>query len=274
MTMKPLPAIIIGAAVFLLFSCGTVDNSRKYPNMVADVDPISAGIIEAQVDKVFSSNLSKVAIEVVFYPRLNAVALEFRHEFITHRQFWDAAGRLQFAAALDRYKSDYAARNLSSKYRKTRAAYGKAKVRTEWETFKFAATHLAYPSVEMGYRFKMDAPFFVTLMRSAKEEITSGGDSSSRQESQQISLYYTRSQAEELVKLFEQPYLMALLEMQLPKTEERRKFFDLGIFERKERIKPSGPVTVDSYQDGDDAKPDTPVPNAQGAVTEETTTQE
>ncbi|MCL2271006.1 MAG: hypothetical protein FWC24_06660 [Treponema sp.] len=247
--MKLLLTNILAAAVFVMLSCGTVDNSRKYPNMVADADPISAGTIEAQIDRFFSANLNKIVIEVIFYPRLNSVALEFRHEFITYRQFWDLLGRQQFASALELYKKDYAERNLTGKHRKTRSVYGKVKGRAEWESFQFAATHLAYPVIELGYRFKMDAPFFVTFMRSTKEEAMSGSDSSTRGESQQISMYFTRSQADELVKLFDQAFLMGLLDNRLPDTEDSFKFFDFSIFNRKDTPRPSKQVDADSYQD-------------------------
>jgi hypothetical protein len=197
-------------AIFVTLSCGTVDYAKKYPNMVANADPVSAGTTEVQFNRFLSSKVNKSEIEVIFYPRLNAVALEFRHELIRHRQFWDAQGRKQFAQSLDLYKDDYEAHNLVDRYRKTRALYGKVPVRVEWEAFKYNKTRIAYPTIEIGYCFKEGMPFFTTLMRSAKEE-ADYGDSSPRGESAQISMFFTRAQADELVKLFDQDYLMGLL---------------------------------------------------------------
>jgi hypothetical protein len=208
--MKQIPAVILMClAGFFAFSCTAVDPARRYPNMVADADPVSAGSVEIVFDKLLSSKLNKVEVEAIFYPRLNAVALDFRYELIRYRQFWDIAGRLQFAAALERYKEDYGARKLESKYRKTRAAYGRVRGRVEWETFRFSKTYKAQPVIELGYRFRDGSPFFATLMRSTKEDDPSGDSPS--MESRQINMYFTRAQAEQLVRLFDQDYLMWLL---------------------------------------------------------------
>ena len=201
---------LILTAVFGTLSCGTVDYAKRYPNMVANADPVSAGTIEVQLNKFFSSKLNKVQAETIFYPRLNAVVLEFRYELIRYRQFWDADARKQFAQGLELYKTDYEAHNLIDRYRKTRGIYGKVKGRLEWEAFKYTKTRVAYPAIDMGYRFRAGTPFFTTLMRSAPEE-ADAGDSSPREESAQISMFFTRAQADELVNIFDQDYLMGLL---------------------------------------------------------------
>ena len=186
----------------------TVNYAKKYPNMVANVDPVSAGTVEIQINRFLSSQMVKVEAEVIFYPRLNAAALEFKYELFRHRQFWDQEGREQFARALELYKDDYAARNLIDRYRKTRAIYGKVQGRVEWEAFTFSKTRVAHPTIDIGYRFRKKVPFFTTLMRPARVEADMGD---SRGESSQISMFFTRAQADELVKLFDQDYLMGLL---------------------------------------------------------------
>lgn len=208
------------AAFFTLACNTTIDYAKKYPHMVANADPVSAGMIEAEFDRIFSSKLNKVEIEVIFYPRLNAVALEFRYELIRYRQFWDEAARQQFAAALELYKADYAAQKLVDRYKKTRAIYGKVTGRTEWEAFKYTKTRVAYPVTELGYRFREEMPFFSTLMRSAREE-SDDTDNSQQLNSQQINMYFTRAQADDLVRLFDQSHLMGLLEEKAsPKSDE------------------------------------------------------
>jgi hypothetical protein len=208
--MKQLPIAMLAGVFIFCASCGSVDMAKRYPNLVADADPISAGNIEAVFDRVFSSKLNKVEIEIIFYPRLNAVALEFKQDFVLHRQFWDEAGRKQFATALEQYKEDYAARNLNDRYRKTRAIYGRVKGRMEWQAFKYSTTHIAFPTIELGYRFRNKTPFFATFMPSVKEKLDDS-DSAPPGDSQQVIMYFTRAQADELVKLFDQPYLMGLL---------------------------------------------------------------
>jgi hypothetical protein len=178
------------------------------------------------------------------------VALEFKYELITHRQFWDEAGRKQFAAALELYKTDYAERKLIIKPRKTRAVYGKTQGRSEWETFRLAKTRVTFPVITLGYRFKNDMPFFTTLMLSAVEYGDSA-DNSTREESPQISMYCTRAQADALVQLFDQPYLTASLEnYDASQSEESSKGFlgiDWSVFKRKDKSKSKQPVVGDTY---------------------------
>jgi hypothetical protein len=210
-------------------SCVSVDPSQKYPNMVADMGPVSAGTIKAEFDRMFSSRLNTVDVEVIFYPRENAAALEFRYELTRYRQFWDEQARGQFIEALGRYKEDYEARNLLTKYSKSRAIYGRVKGRAEWETFKFTATHRSSPIIELGYRFRGELPFFAILQRSAKEESGPSGDNF---ESRQINTYFTRAQAEKLAAIFDQSYLMGLLgntatpESPAPAMDNYREFGD------------------------------------------------
>jgi len=219
-----IPAVLAGAALFLVISCAGVDPETRYPNMVANVDPISAGAIEAAFDRMFSSALRVAEVEVIFYPRLNSVALQFRHELLRYRQFWDEAARRQFLASLESYKADFAARNLDTRFRRTRSAYGKAKGYLEWETFRITTTRIAYPTIEVGYRFKGESPFFTTLMRSAREVEVSGGNPNS--ESKEIIMYFTRTQADELVRLFDQAYLLGLLGNRGSARSEESPVFD------------------------------------------------
>jgi len=210
-SMKLLPSVVlVSAALFLVLSCGSVDYAKKYPNMVANIEPFSVGTVEAQFDRMFSSKLNKLEMDVVFYPRLNSVALEYRYELTTHRQYWDEESRKRFVRAFELYKTDYTERKLINKPRKTRAVYGKTQGRCDWEAFKYTKTRIAYPVIDLGYRFVNDMPFFTIWMRSAPEDADSA-DNSTRAESPQVSMYLTRAQAEELVKLFDQTYLMGLL---------------------------------------------------------------
>jgi hypothetical protein len=203
---------IFPALLFLLSlpfaACGSVDPAKRYPQMAADQDPVSAGIIGAEFGRAFSEKVNKKEIEVFFYPRYNAVVLEFRYELIRYRQFWDPEGRRLFIEALDAYKADYTAENLINKYTRTAAVYGKFRGMTEWETSSLSFVGRSRPTVELGYRFRDKSPYFSVRQRSAPNE---SGDSDGSSESLQIVMYYTRAQADELVKLFDQDYLMSLL---------------------------------------------------------------
>jgi hypothetical protein len=208
--MKKLTTVMLGNVLLLLLSCRTVDLAKKYPNMIANADPFSVGVVEAQFDRFFSSKVNKLEVQTVFHTRLNAVSLEFKYELYHFRQFWDEPARKQFTASLELYKKDFDDKKLIDKYRKTKGVYGKVKGRIEWEAFKYTKTRVSKPTIELGYRFKENTPFFTTLMRPAREE-PSEADSTSRMDSQQINMYFTRAQADELVRLFDQAYLLELL---------------------------------------------------------------
>jgi hypothetical protein len=208
--MKKFPVVAGFVLCFVtLFSCVSVDPARKYPHMVADRDPLPVGTIEAEFDQFFSSKLSRNEVDVLFYPRENAVVLEFRYQTIRYRQFWDLQARELFARALDQYKADYEDRNLGNRFSKSRSAYGRITAKTEWETFRFSGLHFGYPSFQLGYRFAGKSPYFTVTQQAARDESEAAGDH--MPDSLQILMYYTRSQADELVKIFDQSYLMSLL---------------------------------------------------------------
>jgi hypothetical protein len=208
--MKKLTTLMLGNVMILLLSCRTVKKKKKYPNMIANVEPFPVGVAEAQFDRFFSSKVNKLEVQTVFHPRLNAVSLEFRYELYNFKQFWDEPARKQFAASLELYKKDFDDKKLIDKYRKTKAVYGNVKGRLEWEAFKYTKNRVSNPTIDIGYRFKENTPFFTALMRPANE-VVSDVDSNSRVDSQQINIYFTRAQADELVKLFDQAYLLEQL---------------------------------------------------------------
>jgi hypothetical protein len=210
--MKQLTITVFGSVMFLFLSCGTMDLAKKYPNMIANVDPFSIGVAKVQFDRPFSSKVDTAEIEAIFHPRLNEVSLEFKYNLYSYRQFWDESARKQFAASLDLYKKDFEDRKLINDSKKTRSVYGIVKGRVEWIAFRYTRTRVANPTIEIGYRYKESTPFFTTLMRSAKEIVDDSDEGSSALNSLEIKMYFTRAQAEEIVKLFDQTRLLELLQ--------------------------------------------------------------
>jgi len=180
--------------------------------MVADMDPISTGPVYIVFDRAFGGGLNQVSVDTVFHPRLNAVSLEFRHEFVTYRQFWDETARRHFITALEHYNADFEERNLINRQRQTRNVYGRVNGRLEWQTARFTATHVSHPVIELGYRFRENAPFFTALMRSARSE-EAHGSGLGQTESRQIRMSFTRAQAADLARIFDQTFLMGLVDM-------------------------------------------------------------
>jgi len=205
--MRKMYGAMCAALTVLVFSCGSVKPAANNPSMIADIDPLSLGSVTASLERMFSNKLKEVDMEVVFIPRKNEVSLEFRHELLINRQFWSEAARRQFIEALNQYNENFDNKKLVNDYKKSRAAYGKNSLRYEWETAKYFATYRSSPPIELGYRFKDNAVYFTVLLRSAKEETSDSGRTT---DSQQYSVYFTRTQAGELAKLFDQDYLLAL----------------------------------------------------------------
>ncbi|MDR1030548.1 MAG: hypothetical protein LBL76_06710, partial [Treponema sp.] len=114
------------AYCLILLLCGVSCASQKPQKsaLIADVDPILLGLVGIAFDPLFSSTLDTKDVSVSFNPRDNTVSLEFRYQTVIYRQYWDQAGRDQFIAAVQRYHTDFEARNLSTKASKSRTAYG------------------------------------------------------------------------------------------------------------------------------------------------------
>jgi len=215
MKVSPIAAMVLLAA-FSALSCANVDPVRRFPGMVADMDPIPTGAVYVVFDRAFGGGINQVSVDTVFHPRLNAVSLEFRHEFVTYRQFWDEPARRHFLTALERYNADFEERNLVNRQRQTRNVYGRVSGRLEWQTARFTAVHVSYPVIEIGYRFRETGqgsrPFFTTLMRSARSE-EAHGSGLGQTESRQIRMSFTRAQAADLAGIFDQAFLMGLVRM-------------------------------------------------------------
>jgi len=201
----------IYAVAALCFSCGTTRSGTTQTKMLADVEPFSIGSVNASFEKLLSSGLTGADVEVIFYPRKNEVALKFKYLTYYYWQFWNEEGRRQFIDALNRYKDDFANQRLTTNNNKSRAVYGKAKGRCEWQTLNLslAAIYRSSPVLELGYNLKDNTAYFSTYQAEAKEE--TGANPSGITESRSITMYFTRAQGEELAQLFDQDYLLGLL---------------------------------------------------------------
>jgi hypothetical protein len=206
--------LILFGISLLLFSCESFGKKPRAmnPNSLADRDPIAIGTAAMQFDKFFSTSLEKKDVEVWLDPRTDSVYLQFKYQTITFRQFWDKSNRLQFITALEKYKKDYEAKNLNLKKNRARRAYGILESRIVWgqianDIFMNAE---ARPKMELGYAFRKDSPYFAIYQRSANNLLGLQGDGEEK-ESLVLNIYFTRAQADELVKLFDQQYLLSFL---------------------------------------------------------------
>ena len=205
--------IFICLAVFLCFSCSSIEPvHQEQPDMLANVDPIPLDTISVFMDQTLSPRPKENTVEVIFHPRENAIALEFKHEFGEYWQYWNEEARQRFIESVNKYNEDLANKKLTNDYRKSRRAYGTVRGRAEWISISLLTVSEKYrasPEIELGYRFRGDTPYFSTYQKIAKEETKINKDIT---ESWQFPMYFTQAQSEELVKLFDQVYLLELLE--------------------------------------------------------------
>jgi hypothetical protein len=189
-------------------SCKSAPVRNEY--MTADIDPIEAGSISVGIPGAFGGRLRQIEALVTYYPRTDTVVFQFPYQFITYRQHWNTVNREILLAAISRYKSDFAAKNLPSLSRsRMRRAYGVLDSVTEWGTFKIMLNARSRPRVELGYAFEQDSPYFVITQREAKNEIAANDNSANT--SLRISLYFTRAMADDLAAALDRNRLLSLL---------------------------------------------------------------
>jgi hypothetical protein len=178
--------------------------------MTADVDPIEAGAIIAGVKPPFSSRLRQVEVQVTYHPRTDTVVFQFPYQTVTYRQYWNTHNRETLLAAISRYQTDFAAKNLPALRRgKMRRTYGALESITEWGTFKFMVASRSYPKVELGYTFNQNSPYFIITQLEAKNELATSDNT--RTNSLRLTLYFTRAMAEDLAAALDRSRHLALL---------------------------------------------------------------
>jgi hypothetical protein len=210
----------------LLLFCACTTSPQPSGEWIADLDPIQAGSLDAEFSRPLSSAVDKREIDVFFCPRDNSVYLQFRHQGMTFRQYWSSASRAAFREALEKYKADYEIRNLVDKPSRTQRIYGTLQGMIQWgfapqiRGFGLALGSQGYPSYDLGYAFKRDGsrgggsqgenrqtPYF-TVFQAQCKDVLAGSDPG---QSLYLYIHYTRAQADELVRLFDQGYLLSLI---------------------------------------------------------------
>jgi hypothetical protein len=191
---------------------------------IADMDPVSAGLIDAEFSRPLSSAVSKREVDVYFCPRDNTVYLEFRHQGMTFRQYWNSSNRSAFREALEKYKVDYQDRSLIDRANRTRRIYGTLQGMIQWgfspqiKGFGLALGSQGYPHYDLGYAFKRDSstggetPYFTVF----QEQSTNVLAVSDPGQSLYLFIHFTRAQADNLVLLFDQDYLLSLVRSPVP----------------------------------------------------------
>jgi len=207
--------ILIFSCFAFLAGCGSFPQQREKFIVSLNSPQVPIGDIELQFSAFMSlGKLKKDTVKAIYFPKEDAVCLQYRRELITYHQFWSYSGRQTFITALERYNNDYTERSLITQNRRTLRNYGVVEGYLYWQQFSFTVQAKANVNIDIGYQFKDNAPYFSVNQREAeyKEEI-------SREDSRTsavTTLYFTRAQASELAAVFDQAFLQSLVAIPIP----------------------------------------------------------
>jgi len=217
---KYLLFILILSCFAFLASCGSLARQREKFTVSLNSPNVPIGEIETQFNPFMSiGSIKKSTVKALYYPREDAVCLQYRHELTTYNLFWSYSGRQTFITALEMYNKDYADRNLITQNRKTIRNYGVIEGYLYWQQFSFTVLAQANVNVDIGYQFKEsapkeNAPYFSVNQRDA--EFKEDAARENNRTSAVITMYFTRAQAAELAALFDQSFLKSLITAPVP----------------------------------------------------------
>jgi hypothetical protein len=196
---------------FAFGACAALARTEKEEFTVSLRSPqISMGIIDAQLDKTFPlPGIKKINVTMSYFPREDAVCLQYKVDLMTYYQFWNRSGRAAFLKALEEYKEDYAARSLERRGgNQAKRKYGIVEGFLIWQLNRYTTQSNSKVNLEIGYSFQENLPYF-TVNQGEGEFIDPSSPRDIRQ-TLQIPMYFTRAQADELAILFDQQYLQGL----------------------------------------------------------------
>jgi len=195
--------------IITLGSCITPGGRERPKDFTVNLEStqIDLGQIEAQFDTFLGiGGIQKDTVDIVYFPKENALCLRYRRDFITYYQFWNAPGRAQFLYALHKYNEDYNARNFNSRSGiKELQSYGIIRSYLIWQSLSFTVQAKANMDIYLGYNFKERTPYFVTSQRDA--EFVHHDTRDMDRTSAIMNMYFTRAQAAELAVYFDESYL-------------------------------------------------------------------
>ena len=202
--MKIIPVLL----VFLFLGCNTFEPAGERIHVNLNAHQLPVGTVEAVFDSFSRTGTRAGELQVSYFPDNNVICLEFRHEFTTFFQFWTEANRHAFVNALEQYKLDFEQRNLSRSDNRTRRIYGSVNGYVIWRTTRVSGQAFSYPVIDLGYRFKNNAPYFSITMRQALNESDYTKDL--MESNSIINVYFTRALADDLAALFDEGFLRSL----------------------------------------------------------------
>jgi hypothetical protein len=201
------PLLVI--LVFVCSSCAsnTASSFDEGDDFLADDfgPTIPLGNIDVGLTKAFSSAVSKQSAVAVYDSANNIVMLEFLSAGAVHnRQYWTAKARDTFIKAFAQYETAYEARDLPRGFLSSgkREIYGKAEITIHWWSMSFSNHARGLSRLNFGYSFKDRNPYFTVTQSETKDTYVNPKNSST-----QVTMYFTRAMARELVAFFDEENL-------------------------------------------------------------------
>jgi hypothetical protein len=165
------------------------------------------GNVDVGIIKAFSSKVAKESAAAVYDSANDIVTLEFQSAGGVHnRQYWTGRARDAFINALAQYEVSYEARDLPRGFLSAgkRNIYGKSEILIHWWALSFSNRSRGQSRLDFGYLFKDRSPYFTVTQNEAKDTYVNPKNNST-----QVTLYFTRAMAQELAALFAEENLYA-----------------------------------------------------------------
>ena len=211
--------ILIFSCFAFLAGCGSFPQQREKFTVSLNSPQIPIGDIETQFNAFMSfGKLKKETAKAIYFPKEDAVCIQYRRELVTYHQFWSYSGRQTLITALEKYNNDYSQRNLITQNRKTLRNYGVVEGYLYWQQFSFTIQAKANVNIDIGYQFRDNSPYFSVNQREAEFKDDISRDDS--RTSSVITMYFTRAQAAELTSIFDQSFLQSLIKVPIPGAAE------------------------------------------------------
>lgn len=207
----------LGAVLAALFalSCTTSPRMNK-EEMFADMDPIELKTLSVGISKILFTEPKAGEMIAVLYPREGAVSLEFSYSGNKNQLVLNRKARETFISAFVEYQRLYEARGLDREQKSSKPAFGTAVVSHRWGVMTFNGE--ANPKIVYSYTFEEKSPYFTIFIPRTANLLYKGVTGSRVKESFDVTLYFTRAQATALAELFDQDFLVKVVEEKKQET--------------------------------------------------------
>jgi len=219
--------------IFLFTACESVKKTSFLPiGFTIDIRSpnIALGTISLQTGKTLGSGINKIEANVFYYIREDVVCVRYKHQFYNYNLFWKKENREAFITALEAYKKDYEERNLNKNSPVKKRKYGVTPSHVGWQSLAVFFQYYADADVYLGYYFSNRSPYFTATQKSG--EYLDRGSNVNNVNSPEVTLLFTRAQADELAMLFDAGLLESLEKLAEPEPADVDDYYNDNSYDR------------------------------------------